>query len=274
LKYLKGILILFLLLILITAVPVSSSVKAAGNLERGMATDSMISAGGEASYRISITNEDVILHIYTLSCPVFPKEFKTHFLLDKKVITDLEVKAGDSAVIELRVSVPLSAAAGTNSIQAAAKRDDGRINTLPLSLTVNGDYSLSITNRLNGLSGINGQSLSFDIAVSNTGSKDISDVGLKLSLPYKWVVQSINPQKLSLKTGENGMFKVQISIPQSQVSGNYTLKTTAVSGEISSMQMEIPIIVQNNPNYIFGVIVLIAAAGIGTILYFHKHGRR
>ena len=209
-----------------------------------------------------------------LTYGMLPKGLQADFTLDGKIINEVEVKAQDSVIAVLKVNVPARASAGTTVIDAQAKRDDGQIYELPVSVTVNNDYSLLITNRIDGLSVITGQDLSFDVSVLNNGSKNLDNVKLSLDLPYKWILQNTNPEKLSLKPGEDGLFKVKISIPPSQVSGNYKIKAAAISDSTTSPKIEIPVSVQNNPNYLFWVIGFIAAAGFGTLLYFRKHGRR
>lgn len=134
----------------------------------------------------------------------------------------MEVKAQDGIIAGLNVKMPAQATAGTIVIGVEVKRDDGQVDALPVSVTVNRDYSLLITNRINSLSVITGQDLSFDVSVLNSGSKNMDNVKLSLDLPYKWILQGTNPEKRSLKPGENGLYKVKVSIPPSQVSGNNT----------------------------------------------------
>lgn len=168
----------------------------------------------------------------------------------------------------------MSVKAGTEIIKVNVKRDDGQAEILPLSVTTSSDYSLRITNHIKGLNVINGQNTNFDIEVKNTGSKILNNVNLKIEVPYKWILQSVNPQKLQLKPGEGGLFKVQISIPASEMAGNKFIKLSSISGNITSPLTEIGITVQNNPSYLYFILGLILLIGIGTLLYFRKNGRR
>lgn len=270
-KFFKSVITLVFILGLIAGTPLyASSVSS----DKVLAVDNLVAAGKDTFYRIAIKNDDNKIHKYLLSYGTLQKEFKADFLLDGKVIRELKIKEGKSLVVGLHVSVPQSIASGTNVFSVEAKRDDGQNYKLPISLTVNRDYSLAIINQINGLNIINGQSVNFEIAVSNTGSKSMDNIGLKVDLPYKWMVQSVNPEKLSLKAGENGLLKVQISVPPTQVSGNNKIKVSAISDNINSPQILIPVTVQSNPNYLYWVIGLLVVAGISTILYFRKHGRR
>jgi uncharacterized membrane protein len=265
---------MFAIVGLLTALTLPASAQSAGNGSKTAAVDSMISSNGEASFRLYIKNDDSRNHKYALTYGLIPKGLQAEFTLDGKIINEVDVKAQDSIIAILKVKTPSQASAGTMVIDAQAKRDDGQIYELPVSVTVNNDYSMVITNRIDGLSIITGQDLSFDISVLNNGGKNLDNIKLSLDLPYKWIMQNTNPGMLSLKPGESGLYKVKISIPPSQVSGNYKIKATAASDSTTSQKVEIPVTVQNNPNYLFWVIGVIAAAGLGTLLYFRKHGRR
>lgn len=242
--------------------------------EQSISADTLVLAGGEASFRMLVKNDDNKPHKFLLSCINLQNDFSPIFLQDNKAVASIEIKAMVSSIILLKISIPQSAKAGSDAFAVIIKRDDGKTYTLPLSYTVNRDYSLEITNRIDGLNVINGQSLSFDVAVSNTGSRQLDNVGLKLDLPYKWLVQSITPEKAALKANENRVFKVRISVPSSQVSGNSNVKASAIAGEVSSPQVSIPVTVQSNPVMIYWAVGLLIIVSTATILFFRKHGRR
>lgn len=247
---------------LISALPLSASAQSVSNDSKALTVDAMVSSNGEASFRLFIKNDDSRQHKYALTYWLLPKGLQADFALDGKIINEVEVKAQDSVIVDLKVKMPARASAGTTVIGVEAKRDDGQVYALPVSVTVNRDYSLLITNRINGLSVITGQDLSLDVSVLNNGSKNLDNIKLSLDLPYKWILQGTNPDKLSLKPGENGLYRVKVSISPSQVSGNNTIKAFAVSDTIASPKVEIPVSVQNNPNYLFWVIGVIVAAAL------------
>lgn len=251
------------------------TVIAAPSLESSqmVAVDSLESKG-VSSYRISVQNTDINSHKYALSYEILPSDFKAEFLHENKVTKEIEVKAKETTVILFEVDVPMSVKAGTKMIKVNVKRDDGYTEAIPLSVTINSDYSLGIINQVKGLNVINGQSTSFDIEVKNTGSKILNNISLKLELPYKWILQGVNPEKLQLRPGESGLFKVRISIPTSENSGNKSIKLYSISDSISSSKTEIVITVQNNPNYFYFIVGFIIIVAIATLLYFRKNGRR
>ena len=259
---------------LIYALPLLSSAQTVSNDSKALTADSMVSANGEAAFRLFIKNDDSRSHKYVLTYGLLSEGLQADFALDGKIINEVEVKAKDSAIVDFKVKMPVQASAGTIVIDAMANRDDGQAYELPVSVTVNRDYSLLITNRISSLSVITGQELSFDVYVLNNGSKNLDNIKISLELPYKWILQGTNPDKLSLRPGENGLYKVKVTIPPSQVAGNNTIKAFAVSDTVASPKVGIPVSVQNNPNYLFWVIGIIVAAASGTLLYFRRHGRR
>lgn len=242
------------------------------------AIDIMASKGDVVSSRVLIKNDDVKAHKYILNFVSIPKGFQGNLTLNNKIIDKLLLKSGENEVINLNIKVSQTAKAGSNIFNVEVKRDDGKISTLPLSITINNEYSLSIANSVKGLSVINGQNLNFDVTVLNTGSKSLDNIGLKLDIPNKWIVQDTTPQNLALKPRESGVFKVQIMVPVTQVTGNFKINavacTSADTGKITSSDVAIPVIVQSNPNFIYWVVGLIIISCIGTVIYFRRHGRR
>lgn len=271
-KCLKKVTLLFILLAVLSSLSISVSAQPVDS--RAFTINAMASATNEASFRLLIRNDDSSPHKYLLKYGLVTGVQQAYFTLDGKTVTQVEVNAKDSVEVIFSVKMPDNSPAGTTIIDTQAARDDGQVLTLSVSVTVNHDYSLAITNRLDNLSVITGQELSFDISVSNNGNKSLDNIKLSFDLPYKWVLQGTNPEKLSLKPGEIGTCKVRVSISPSQVSGNSTIKVSAVSDNVASPKVEIPVSVHNNPNYLFWVIGIIVLVGAATLFYFRKHGRR
>lgn len=236
----------------------------------------MSSRGENVSTSVLIKNDDVKTHNYILVSNSIPKGFQGSFTLNNKIINKLILKSGENEVINLKMKVPQTEKVGSNIFNIEVKRDDGEIFSLPLSITINNEYALSIADSVNGLSVINGQNLTFDVTVLNTGSKKLDNIGLKLDMPAKWMVQSTTPKNLVLNPNEKGVFKVQIMVPSTQVTGNFNINLVAsvAKGKITSTNFTIPVIVQSNPNFIYWIIGLIIIFCIGTVMYFRRHGRR
>lgn len=271
-KCLKVVTLLFSMLALLYSSSISISAQLA---DRSILTvNEIASPANEASFKLLIRNDDSSPHKFQLKYGPVPGVQQAYFTANGKSATQVEVNAQDSTEVIFSVKMLGNSMAGTTAIDIQANRDDGKVFILPVSVTVSHDYSLIITNRINNLSVVTGQELSFDISVSNNGNKSLDNIKLSLDLPYKWLLKGTNPEKLSLKSGEIATCKVRVSVPPSQVSGNSTIKISAVSDNTASPKVEIPVSVHNNPNYLFWVIGIIVLAGAGTLLFFRKHGRR
>lgn len=271
-KSMKRVTLWSILLALLSSLSISASAEPTDS--HTFTANTVASAANEASFRLLIKNDDSSPHKYQLKYGPVPGVQQAYFTLDGKVATQVEVNAQDSAEVIFTVKMAGDSPAGTTAMDTQATRDDGQVSVLPVSVTVNHDYSLEITNRLDNLSAITGQELSFDISVSNNGNKRLDNIKPSLDLPYKWILQGTNPGELSLKPGETGTCRVRVSIPPSQASGNSKIKVSAVSDSTASPMVEIPVSVHNNPNYLFWVIGMMVLAGAGTLVYFRKHGRR
>ncbi len=99
-------------------------------------------------------------------------------------------------------------------------------------------------------------------------------IGITADLPYKWVVESVTPEKLSLSPGESGAFRVGMMIPATQGSGNAEIGISAGNAEVQSQTLTIPVKVTANVNFALIIIGCVVAVGFATLIYFRKHGRR
>ena len=196
--------------------PFTRIAMAEGSSTTELSTNYLTIPGGESIARIMVENKDSKAHHYKLQATDLPNGFKAYFTLEGKGVEGLDLPASDKSMVELHLNTPLKAVQDNGLIQVKSSRDDGMETLMSVSFTVNHDFSLEITNGIKKFEALNGKSLSFDIAVTNTGNKELKDLGLKVDLPYKWTLEMVTPEKLSLKPRENGVFKLNISIPPSQ----------------------------------------------------------
>lgn len=258
--------------LLLCLTPFTRSVLAAGSTE--LSVNYLTVPGGESISRIMIENNDSKTHHYNLQATGLPDGFKAYITLDGKGMEGLDLTASQKRIVELHLNAPLNAAQDNGLIKVKSSRDDGLESLMPISYTVNHDFSLEITNEISKLETMNGKSLSFDIAVTNTGNKELKDLGLKVDLPYKWTLDKLTPEKLSLKPGEKGVFRLNSSIPSSQGSGNNTLKIRSFNEAATSQEISIPVTVTATAGYAWWAIGLVLVVGIVTAMYFRKNVRR
>lgn len=231
-------------------------------------------AGSEIQYQLLLQNTDTISHRYQLTTSLLPTNYRAAFLLDKQAISQLDISPSGSQTLQLDIQLPQMVSAGINLFKVVLNRDDGQTFTLPLACTINKDYALSITSHPQDLTVLSGQSARFDITVANTGNNLLEQIQLQFELPHKWLIKQVIPQKLALKPGEEGSFQVHLVLPNSQAAGNEKIKIIANADHARSAQAEVPIQVQKNPSYLIGAGSLVLLAGLGTIYYFRKNGRR
>ena len=262
------------ILILFLQLPFTFAAMAAEIGTQELSANYLIVPGNQTTARIMVENNDVKLHNFNLHTLALPEGFKSYFLLDGKLTETIELNPSDKCLIELRLEAPLKVLNDSGTFKIKLTREDGIESFMAISYAVNRDFALEIISDIKKLDVINGKSMSFDIAVTNTGNKELKDLGLKVDLPYKWTLDNVAPEKLTLKPGENGLFKLNISVPYSQASGNFEIKIKSLNGEASSNEISIPITVTASTGYAMWVIGLVLVFGVITFLYFRKHGRR
>lgn len=254
--------------------PFTRSAMAEGSSTTELSANYLTIPGGECIARIMVENKDSKSHHYNLQTTGLPDGFKAYFTLEGKGIEGLDLSASEKRMVELHLNTPLKAAQDNGLIKVKSSRDDGPESLMPISFTVNHDFSLEITNEIKKLETMNGKSLSFDIAVANTGNKGLKDLGLKVDLPYKWTLDKLTPEKLSLKPGEKGVFRLNISIPSSQGSGNNILKIKSFNEAATSQEISIPVTVTATAGYAWWAIGFVLVVGSVTVIYFRKNVRR
>jgi uncharacterized membrane protein len=139
---------------------------------------------------------------------------------------------------------------------------------------INGLPALDITSKENTLSVINGSTAALDIAVVNTGSQQLSDIKPRADLPYKWILEDISPASLTLKPNESGVLTLRLAIPASQNASTHTIKIICSNGTETSNELDIPVTISTNPQYIWWIIGGVVVVSVFTLLFFKKHGRR
>ena len=254
--------------------PFTLIARAVGSGITELSANYLIIPGGESVTRIMVENKDSKVHRFNLQAAGVPDGFKAYFILEDKVIEKLDLPAAGKRMVELHLNTPLKILQDNGLIRIKSIREDGIESMILVSFTVSHDFSLEIINGIKKLEAMNGKSLGFDIAVTNTGNKELKDLSLKVDLPYKWTLEKIIPEKFTLKAGENAVFRLNVSIPSSQASGNSTVKIKSFNGDIASQWISIPVKVTASAGYALWAIGLVVVAGIVTVLYFRKYGRR
>jgi uncharacterized membrane protein len=231
-------------------------------------------AGEESVAQFLIENTNTGAHTYSFKPSNVPNGMESYFTVNSKPAEELSLQASESAAVQFHLAVPDDVSEKTARIDIEVLRDDGVSTITTLSYTRNTDYSVQLISTIDNLQVVSGGTLSFDIAVTNTGDKDLNALALKVDLPYKWIQNSVSPEMLTLKPGESGSYQLNVSVPVSQSSGSSTIKMTVSNENMSSGELSLPVKVAANSNFVWilGGIALVVAAT--AFIYFRKHGRR
>ena len=231
-------------------------------------------AGEESVAQFLIENNDTSAHSFNFKPSNVPKDMNSYFMVDSKSAEGLLLQASESKEVQFHLAVPADVAEKTVRITIDVIRDDGVSTAVALSFTKNSDYSVQLTGTTDNLQAVSGGTFSFDVVVTNTGDKELNALVLKSDLPYKWIQNSVSPEALTLKPGESGSYRLNVSVPISQSSGNSTIKITASNENVKSSELPISIRVAANSNFVWilgGAALIVAAAAF---IYFRKHSRR
>jgi uncharacterized membrane protein len=269
-KIAKKALLFIIIALILCLVPVNAFASA--NLP--FSSDYLAVPNGQSVIRILIENSDSTPHSYKLLLDNLPEGFKSIFTADGVALEELNVPAASEKIIELHVDVPPEPTQGNYKLIFSGTREDGQKTTMPISITINNNFAVKIASQIKTLQTLNGKDINFDIAVLNTGNKELKDLSLTTSLPYKWTIESIAPEKVSIAPGKSAVYKVNIFIPPTQAAINTEIKIKATNQEAQSQEVSIPVTVTANTDYAWLIIVFVVIAAVATIIYFRKHGRR
>lgn len=266
--------ILFLSIFIIVLLSSFSTVFAAEASKVEFLTGCDLSPGESKVISFFIKNTDIATHSYNLIAVKGINNYDMYFSMNGVPVKKLSVSAGTTSQVELNLKINGNTLVNEDNLIIKANRDDGKENIINFPILINKDYVLSVNSMLSKLDILSGKSAEFNFSVVNNGTKALNNIKIKPDLPYKWFVSQGNMDVLNLKPGETGTLMIKVDIPSSQVAGNYTTKFNAISNEINSSSISIPVTVKTNSNIGFWVIAILVLITGFTIFQFKKHGRR
>ena len=266
-----------LLLLCITTILLAASISTAFAANTGstsLSAGCMLSPKENKVVPIFIQNDDLGVHSYQMSAGGITNNYELYFSSGSTPIDSIIVQPGASAEIDLNISTKGNLKANDDNLTVKATRDDGKEDSMNLSVSINKDYALSVSSMLNKIDTLNGKAAEVTFSITNNGTKELNAVKIEPELPYKWITGQDSDTGISLKPGETGTLKLTVEVPSSQAAGNFTAKFLAVSNETKSDQISIPVTVKTSSNIAYWMIgTLLIIAGF-TIIQFKKHGRR
>ena len=272
-KRFKKILLAFNMTVLLLAASISFAFAAEpGNTS--LSPGCTLSPGKIATVPLFIQNNDSGVHSYNVTAGGMTNNYELYFALGGAPAKVITVQPGTNAEIDLNISMKGAASADTDKLTVKTVRDDGQEAAVSLTVAVNKDYVLSISNMLNKIDTLSGKSTEVTFSVTNRGTKELSSVKLEPELPYKWIAGQNSDTGIDIKPGETGALKMKIDIPSSQTAGNFTAKFAVTSNETKSDQISIPVTVKTSSNIAYWMIGALLVIAVFTAIQFKRHGRR
>lgn len=269
----KTISFLIVLLVMLPFFPALNTTAFAASLP-SVTTNYQIMTGKTTSALISVENNDTKPHTFSLKANQLPRDFNGYFTLDGKVVNSIAISATQKSIIQFCIDIPIKPSTTEFTAPLQILRDDGVEESLHLSYTLNQDYALKISNHVQSVKAVNGNSIQLEIGVTNIGNKELKDLNLQAELPYKWLLEKVEQKGLNLKPNESGISSLNVTIPASQPAGKFPVKITCSNADTKSNEVSVPVVVSTSTNYLWWVVCGILILLGFTVLFFRKHGRR
>lgn len=231
-------------------------------------------AGQPAVYTLELHNETTSDHVYRLMLAGLPEPMAVTFTQSGPVIESVSIAANSYGQITLRVDVPAETTVGHFTAMLTVTRDDNTILTLPIALNVENTYAVQITNQNVNINTFSGQEFTFEVAASNTGASTVTNLGLVVNTPARWIAQ-VEPNTVNqLDPGSSVTFNVRVLVPATQAAIEQNLTLMVTSDQIISPETSLPVRVQTSPNFFLYAGLVSLTALIGVFVYFRVKGRR
>jgi uncharacterized membrane protein len=169
-----------------------------------------------------------------------PMGWETSLSYEGYAIRELNLQAGQTIRLSLKVSVPVNASRGNNTVTLFAFDSQGAASSLRLVIEYAAPPTpppgVTLTTVYPTLSGPSGTSFEFTVTVKNTGGED--DVFTLIANPPQGWTVTFRPQfetsqitSLSLKAGESKTVTVSVNPPPRTESGLYNITLSAASAK-------------------------------------------
>ncbi len=244
----------------------------------GLQTELPVLRGSGSSsfkYRITLRNDsdqDLLTNLEAQT----PKGFQVTFTIafGSQQVTSLPIKAGESKDLDVDVSLPQDAPAGTYNVTVRAVSGEARAEQ-KLTLEVTGRPDLSITTPDGRLSGraYAGQDSPIKVVVKNNGSAPARNVEVSSFEPTGWQVV-FDPKRIEeIKPKSQAEVTATIKPAGKAIAGDYMLTLRASGGDASaSADFRVTVFTST----LWGIVgVLVVAVAVGVLgLVVSRYGRR
>ncbi len=226
-----------------------------------------IALGKATDYPLIITNPGT-KQLVALKAEGVPSGWTVAFLTSEgKQINSILVEAESSESVNLEVTPALSSTQNSFSFTVTAQGDysSGKI---ALDASIGGSYGLTMTVDSLYFATNAGSSYSEAITLTNTGYSSLNNLELALTYPSGWTVTATPIKVTTLDPNSKSTFTLTITPPTGTAAQDYLVQLTATSDEVETAQQSIRVTVNVESSLsIYGIILLVVAAGVFALLY-------
>jgi uncharacterized membrane protein len=241
-------------------------------------TSEIESLGSSVYYQFSIDNLQDQQNAYPISVTGLPANWYYEYLTSQSStssLAEIAVPALTTSNFVLRILPPNSATVGDYNFTAVVQTSDGVNETIPLTLTLSGGSSMSVSENQLAYSSSPGQTFTFPIYVTNSGDGGaLTNVYPDITAPSGWVVSSSPNSTNSIAAGSTQTFEITVQSPGDIVASDYDVDVNVMSDQSSSGATDFRITIATSSiiPYVGGGIILVVIVGLA--LVYRKYGRR
>ncbi len=189
-------------------------------------------------------------------------------------VSSISMKANDNQSVDVTVTPPSDAAAGTYPVVVNASAGSDQTQ-LPLKVVIVGNPAVSLSTasgQLNTQASVDSAS-KMTLTIKNTGSAPLQNLTVTSSPPSGWDV-SFSPSKIdTLAVGQSTDVQTTIKPGTQALAGDYMVTVTASAGT-SSDSKDIRVTVDTPTAWGWAAVAAIAVVVIGLGLVFTRYSRR
>jgi len=231
-------------------------------------------ADASFTYSASLRNRTAENQMYALRAETPGAGWEVSFTVSGERVSSVDVEAGATETISVKVSPPEQVEAGTYTIPIVAETSSTSA-TLELQTAIIGSYDMELTTPSGLLSTdvTAGGDKKLELLVKNTGTVELTDVNLSSSTPIDWTVEFEPATIDAIPPGESRTVVATMSASDAALAGDYALSVTASAPEASS-EAQFRVSVKTSVVWgWFGILIILAVLG-GLGYLFRTYGRR
>jgi uncharacterized membrane protein len=232
--------------------------------------------GTNPTYEIELKNVGKCDDTYRLTLQGLPDKWYSRYKESATVtdeISELFIKSGEAKTLYLEFVPPYDVEIGVHNFTSIVESSTGSYEK-NLTLKLRGSYDMQVYSRRYRYVVNKGDTVSFDVIVSNTGNGgSLMNISMEVSAFEGWSADVSPKSVASLKPGDRRTFTIKVIPPADIVASEYKLSVKVKSEQVEK-EDEFRIEVKEKSNIvIYGVAILFAV--IVVLWYmFRKYGRR